>query len=128
MTSATAERAAEPAAPEPRRTDTSRVAGAAGIMMAAILASRVLGLVRDSVIAAYFGANWITDAYKAAFRLPDFLYYLIAGGALSSAFIPVFTEYLTKGQECEERGDTAGAKAREDEAWRVFSIFGTLIF
>lgn len=115
-------------APEPRRNDASRVAGAAGIMMAAILASRVLGLVRDSVIAAYFGANWITDAYKQAFRLPDFLYYLIAGGALSSAFIPVFTEYLTKAQERREQGDAAGAKECEDDAWRVFSIFGTLIF
>jgi putative peptidoglycan lipid II flippase len=128
MTSATAEREVETAAPKTPKTDTARVAGAAGIMMAAILASRLLGLVRDMVISYYFGASWITDAYKAAFRLPDFLYYLIAGGALSSAFIPVFTEYLTRRQECDERGDAAGARACEDEAWRVFSIFGTLIF
>src|SRR5262245_11763828 len=93
---------------------TSGLASAAGVMVGAILLSRVLGLVRDMVVAYYFGASWVTDAYKAAFRLPDLFYYLIAGGALSSAFIPVFTEYLTKGEE--------------REAWRVFSIFGTLIF
>jgi putative peptidoglycan lipid II flippase len=92
----------------------SGMASAAGIMVGAILLSRVLGLVRDMVVSYYFGASWVTDAYKAAFRLPDLFYYLIAGGALSSAFIPVFTEYLEKGED--------------GEAWRVFSIFGTLIF
>src|SRR5438105_14239366 len=89
------------------------MASAAGIMVGAILLSRVLGLVRDMVVSYYFGASWVTDAYKAAFRLPDLFYYLIAGGALSSAFIPVFTEYLEKDED--------------REAWRVFSIFGTLI-
>lgn len=81
-------------------------------MVAAILASRVLALVRDMVISYYFGASMVTDAYKTAFTLPDLFYYLIAGGALSSAFIPVFTEYLTKGDE--------------ENAWKVFSIFGTV--
>jgi putative peptidoglycan lipid II flippase len=88
-----------------------RVAAAAAIMVAAILASRILALVRDMVVSYYFGAGAVTDAYKAAFSLPDLLYYLIAGGALSSAFIPVFTEYLTKGDE--------------ENAWKVFSVFGT---
>jgi putative peptidoglycan lipid II flippase len=90
-----------------------RVARAAGIMLAAILASRVLGLLRDIVVSKYFGANAFTDAYKAAFTLPDLFYYVIAGGAISSAFIPVFTEYITKGEE--------------EEAWKVYSIFGTAI-
>jgi len=90
-----------------------RVAAAAAIMVAAILASRVLALVRDMVVSYYFGAGAVTDAYKAAFSLPDLLYYLIAGGALSSAFIPVFTEYLTRGDE--------------ENAWKVFSVFGTAL-
>src|SRR5687768_11824311 len=90
-----------------------RVAKAAGIMVAAIMASRVLALVRDMIVSYYFGAGPVTDAYNAAFRLPDLFYYLIAGGALSSAFIPVFTEYLTKDDE--------------DNAWRVFSVFGTVM-
>jgi putative peptidoglycan lipid II flippase len=91
----------------------ARVAKAAGIMVAAIFASRVLALVRDMIVSYYFGAGPVTDAYNAAFRLPDFFYYLIAGGALSSAFIPVFTEYLTKDDE--------------ENAWRVFSVFGTIM-
>ncbi len=92
-----------------------RVARAAGIMIAAIFLSRILGLVRDMVMSYYFGAQVspVADAYRAAFSLPDLFYYLIAGGALSSAFIPVFTEYLEKGDE--------------KTAWKVFSVFGTAI-
>jgi putative peptidoglycan lipid II flippase len=108
--------------------EPTRVAAAAGIMIAAIFLSRILGLVRDMVVSYYFGATAVTDAYKAAFRLPDLFYYLIAGGALSSAFIPVFTEYLTRGKECAQEGDQAGASLHTREAWHVFSIFGTLIF
>lgn len=91
----------------------TRVAAAAGIMVAAIMGSRLLALVRDMVVSYYFGAGVVTDAYNAAFRLPDLMYFLIAGGALSSAFIPVFTEYLTKGED--------------ETAWHVFSVFGTVI-
>lgn len=98
---------------EPSSGGGRSVAAAAGIMVAAILASRVLALVRDMVVSYYFGAGMVTDAYKAAFSLPDLLYYLIAGGALSSAFIPVFTEYLTLKDE--------------DNAWKVFSVFGTVL-
>ena len=47
-------------------------------------------LFADVVIYAEFGQNRITDAYNAAFSIPDFLYMLLVGGALSSAFIPVF--------------------------------------
>jgi len=89
------------------------VTKAAGIMMAAIFASRILGLVREMVIANQFGAGGLVDAYGVAFQLPDLLYFLLSSGALSSAFIPVFTEYWTKGEE--------------DEAWKVFSVIGTLI-
>lgn len=97
----------------PKPSSAGRVAGAAGIMIGAILASRVLALVRDMVVARFFGAGVVTDAYNAAFTLPDLMYYLIAGGALSSAFIPVFTEYLTNGDE--------------ENAWKVFSVFGTVL-
>lgn len=86
---------------------------AAGIMVFAVFLSRVLGLVREAVIAAQFGQGAITDVYKAAFKLPDLLYFMVAGGALSSAFVPVFTEYLTKGQE--------------DDAWRIYSTIASLM-
>ncbi|MBM3457934.1 MAG: hypothetical protein FJX77_05315, partial [Armatimonadetes bacterium] len=105
----------KPSAARPAAEADRRVARAAGIMVAAIFLSRVLGLVREMVMSYYFGAQVspVRDAYTVAFRLPDLCYYLIAGGALSSAFIPVFTEYLEKGDE--------------ESAWKVFSVFGTVI-
>ena len=64
--------------------------------MVLFLASRALGLLREVVIARQFGTSAEMDAYLAAFRLPDFLFYVVAGGALGSAFIPVFTGCLTR--------------------------------
>jgi len=62
--------------------------------MLAFVASRLLGLAREVVIGARFGTSAEYDAYLAAFRVPDLLYQLIAGGALGSAFIPTFARYL----------------------------------
>ena len=56
--------------------------------------SRVLGIIRDIIINAQFGTNAQMDAYQAAFAIPDFLYLVIMGGALGSAFIPVFSGFL----------------------------------
>jgi putative peptidoglycan lipid II flippase len=61
---------------------------------AATLASRILGYLRDAVVARAFGAGPLTDAFFVAFRLPNLLRRLVGEGALSSAFIPVFTEYV----------------------------------
>ena len=63
----------------------------------AILASRVLGVVRDSIFARIFGVSGLTDAYVAAFRIPNLLRDLFAEGALSSAFVPTFSDALVKG-------------------------------
>ena len=54
--------------------------------------SRLLGLVREQVIAAVFGANWTTDAFLVAFRIPNFMRRLFAEGSFSTAFVPVLTE------------------------------------
>ena len=75
---------------------TSRLFRAATIIMLAFVASRVLGLVREAVIGAQFGSAPEYGAYIAAFRLPDLLFNLIAGGALASAFLPTFATYLTR--------------------------------
>lgn len=91
----------------------STAAKAGGIMVASLFLSRVLGFVRDMVITAKFGQTALTDAYYASFQIPDLLFYLIAGGALSSAFIPVFSEYLHTD--------------REDDAWHVFSVVITVM-
>ena len=81
---------------------------AANLLMLSTIASRILGYLRDVLIFAKFGQNNLTDAYNAAFSIPDFLYMILVGGALSSAFIPVFSSYLARNQE--------------EEGWRVLSI------
>lgn len=80
---------------------TQSVAAAAFIVSLAGVASRLLGLVRDRILAGQFGADDTLDAYYAAFRIPDLIYNLMIVGALSAAFIPVFTEYVAKGKEKE---------------------------
>jgi putative peptidoglycan lipid II flippase len=74
----------------------STLRSSAGVSVA-VLASRVLGLVRESLFAAVFGVGWLADAYVIAFRIPNLLRDLFAEGALSSAFVPTFSEALQKG-------------------------------
>src|SRR5438874_13575455 len=73
-----------------------QVVGALGSIGAATLASRVLGFARDMVVARAFGAGPITDAFFVAFRIPNILRRLLAEGALSTAMIPVFTDYMAR--------------------------------
>jgi putative peptidoglycan lipid II flippase len=67
------------------------------------LVSRVLGLARDMMIAALFGANAVTDAFFVAFRIPNLLRRLFAEGAFSQAFVPVLSEYRTRQGEAETK-------------------------
>src|SRR5579863_213805 len=90
-----------------------RIAQSTGIVMASVLLSRVLGFFRDWTVAHQIGSNAATDAYYAAFTLPDFLNYLVAGGSLSLIFIPVFSKYAIEGSE--------------DQAWEVFSTVLTFM-
>ncbi len=74
--------------------------GAAAILVAGgILVSRLLGIVRDMIFAWMLGADGITDEYVAAFRIPDFANYLLAGGFLTITFIPIFARYLADDDE-----------------------------
>ncbi len=84
-----------------QRTDLSKseeknVSRAAGVVSSFTFLSRILGLVRDMVIAAFFGTGMVADAFIVAFRIPNLLRRLFAEGSLTIAFIPVFTEYLAK--------------------------------
>lgn len=67
-----------------------------GRLTVAVLCSRVLGVVREALFAALFGAGALADAYQVAFRIPNLLRDLFAEGALSSAFVPTFTAALVK--------------------------------
>ncbi len=70
--------------------DSRRMAGAALLVMLFFVLSRLSGLLREIIIGASYGTSAAYDAYLAAFRIPDLLFQLAAGGALGSAFIPVF--------------------------------------
>jgi putative peptidoglycan lipid II flippase len=95
---------------------SSRLARSAGLIGIATLASRVLGVVRESVLAAYFGASasMQMDAYNVAFRVPNLLRDLFAEGAMTAAFVPAFTRTLT------QRG--------REQAWRLGNnVLNTLL-
>jgi len=81
---------------------------AAAIVGTAMVLSRILGFFRASAIAALFGQGFATDAFNAAYLVPDTIYMILIGGGISSAFIPVLARYLSE--------------EREDEVWRVTSI------
>jgi putative peptidoglycan lipid II flippase len=83
------------------------------LLMAAVMLSRVIGYFREAYIAYAFGAGHATDAYVAAFTLPDWLNYLVAGGTASITFIAIYTRFL--------------AEKREDEAQKTFSIIITVM-
>lgn len=76
---------------------------AAGIMSAATFISRVLGYVKDMILAIYFGATGLSDTFFVAFRIPNLLRELFAEGSMSSAFIPVLTEYQAKNGKDETK-------------------------
>jgi putative peptidoglycan lipid II flippase len=88
---ATASAAEQIEAGKPQSKQTS-VAKSAGIISIAVMFSRILGLVREQIFAYYFGAGFLNDAYQAAFRIPNVLRDLFAEGALSAAFVKVFTD------------------------------------
>lgn len=98
---------AEEAAAEPPTKQRS-VAKSAGIVSIAVMFSRVLGLVRETIFARYFGAGFLYDTFIVGFRIPNLLRDLFAEGALSAAFVKVFTDYQLKNSE--------------KEAWRLASL------
>jgi putative peptidoglycan lipid II flippase len=71
------------------------IAASAGIVALGTFTSRILGFIRDMVLAKIFGASLVADAFYVAFRIPNLLRELFAEGSMSAGFIPVFTEYLT---------------------------------
>src|SRR5438046_3968325 len=95
-------------APEHKRVSTR----ATGIVGAAILSSRILGLIREQIFAGLFGAGKYLDAFLMAFRLPNLLRDLFAEGALSTAFVTTFSgKIATEGDE---------------SAWRLANKLATL--
>ncbi len=103
-----------PDPPSRQPSENHHVVRSAGVIGLATFASRILGFVRDMVLASLFGATAAADAFFVAYRVPNLLRELFAEGSMSSAFIPVFTEYHT-------------LRAKQD-AWELASaVFTTLL-
>ena len=96
-----------------RDAGNRQIVRAAALVMALFVVSRFLGLAREVIIGHQFGTSPDLDAYLAAFRLPDILFQLVAGGALGSAFIPTFAGLL--------------AQERRRQAWRLASSVINLV-
>lgn len=90
-----------------------QIARAAGTVMLAFVFSQIIGLARSILVAGRFGAGAELDAFLAANRVSETLFLLVAGGALGSAFIPKFTEFLVKGER--------------EAAWKLASAVGNLV-
>ena len=88
---------------------SSTLLRATTIVSAALLISRIFGMLRTSLFAAAFAYGATTDAYTLAFTLPDAIFNIVAGGALASAIIPVFNDYIVRRKDRET-------------AWRVASM------
>lgn len=83
-----------------QRNSVPTIATAAVIIAALSFASRLLGLFRDRLLAATFGAGPLLDAYYTAFRIPDFIFNLLGLGALSAAFLPLYIRLRGEHAEC----------------------------
>src|SRR5713226_9998122 len=90
--------------------ETGGLARSASIIALGNIASRLLGLVRDRVKGYYFGSTGAVSAYESAVIIPVTIYDLLIGGLVSSALVPVFSDYLARG--------------RREELWR---LVGTLL-
>ncbi|HUA58036.1 MAG TPA: murein biosynthesis integral membrane protein MurJ [Verrucomicrobiae bacterium] len=97
-----------------------RLLRSAGVVSAAVALSRVTGLVREMVMARLFGAGEVYDAFLLAFRIPNLTRDLFAEGALSSAFVPIFTQYLAG------KGRRAAAELSNLTASTLLAITGAI--
>ncbi len=99
---------------DPEADEHHAIASAAAFMIVTILGSAAAGVVRDVVYANRFGAEAGWSAFAQAFRVPDLIYFLLAGGALRTGFIPVFAQYRERGEE--------------RQAWHTFgAVFGLVL-
>jgi putative peptidoglycan lipid II flippase len=88
------------------------IAKSAGRISGATTVSRILGLARDSIFAAFFGTSYVADAFQVAFLIPNFLRRVLGEGTLNASYVPVYTHYLHR----------EGDKTAIDLAAKVFSV------
>ncbi|HSW76078.1 MAG TPA: murein biosynthesis integral membrane protein MurJ, partial [Candidatus Saccharimonadales bacterium] len=101
----------------------TNILSAAFVIMATVIFSQLLALVKQRMLIGYFGATGVTGVYDVAYKLPDLLFQLVIASALSSAFIPVFSDLLTKGK------DEANKMASNLLTWGliIFFVFSVIL-
>ena len=103
----------------------TNILSAAFVIMATIILSQVLGLIRQRLLVGIFGASNTLGVYLASAKLPDLLFQLIIAGALASSFIPVFSDYLTKNKNKEANKMASSLLA---VGLIIFSVFSVILF
>src|SRR5215212_702691 len=101
--------------------------GAASVVAAGILLSRIAGLIRDRAFAHYLGNSAAADAFRAAFRIPNFLQNLFGEGVLSASFIPVYAGLRARGDEAEARKVAAAVAALLAVVTALLVLLGVLL-
>lgn len=87
------------------------------------LFSRILGVLRDRILASHFGASNLLDVYYVSFDIPDFIFNLLVVGAVASAFIPVFIEYQQKSKENSDAEHRSSSRAELSGEWNLANNF-----
>jgi putative peptidoglycan lipid II flippase len=109
-----------------RMTENRAIARAAGLVSGLTFVSRLGGLVRDAVTAYLFGGTMAADAFFVAFRLPNLLRRFVAEGAMTSAFVPVFSEYLTQRSRAEAAEAERAVATAYTSAIAVLTVLGMI--
>jgi len=103
----------EPSAQSTRALSGEQIAQAASLLVMGFILSRLTGLIRESILSGLFGSGIEYEAYVTASQPPDTLFFVVAGGAIGSAFIPTFASFLQRD--------------RRDDAWRLASAIMSLL-
>lgn len=106
-------------------TRQTNILSAAFVIATTVIISQILGLIRQRLLVSIFGASNTLGVYLASSRLPDFLFQILIAGALSSAFIPIFSQYL--GREKYEEGSKM-ASSLLVLGLGAFLVIGLLLF
>jgi putative peptidoglycan lipid II flippase len=107
-------------------SENHRIAKAASIIGMGTFLSRILGFLRDMVIANFFGAGMAADAFFVAFRIPNLWRRLVGEGSLTISFIPIYTEYMTQRSEEDTRELTHIAFTIAGVVLLALTLFGIL--
>ncbi|MBC8139159.1 MAG: murein biosynthesis integral membrane protein MurJ [Fibrella sp.] len=99
-------------APAPKPS-TAGIARAAGLTVILVLLSRITGVLRDTALAYQFGRGDTVTIFRAAFGVPDIISLILAGGVMSSVFVPIFTRYVSED--------------KEEDAWRAFGSIISIV-